>query len=494
MEFSLPASLPAFEQTKVVVIGDIMLDRYVWGEVGRVSPEAPVPVARVQRTSYSLGGAGNVAANLAGLACVAVAVGGRGKDDAGRELTACFEATGIRHRLVYLPFRPTTTKTRIMAQSQQLLRLDEESAEPYPADIDATLLELFAQEQAGAGAVIVSDYGKGIFRGRLAGEIIERCRAAAIPVFIDPKGTSWEHYRGATCVTPNEAEFRAVAGGPVRDEKELEERATVLIRAYDLGALLITRGARGMTLLERGRPPLTIPTQAVEVFDVSGAGDTVIATLAASVAAGLDLPQAARLANVAAGIVVGKLGTQPIHRFELREALTRRDAGAAHKVRSLAEAAEAVNFWREKGRKVVFTNGCFDLLHLGHIKLLSAAAALGDKLVVGLNSDASVARLKGDSRPILPVEERAGVLSALEFVDTVVIFDQDTPLEVIRVLTPDILVKGGDYTRDTVVGADIVEAAGGRVAIVPLMAGKSTTSLIAKLQHHPATGTATDKT
>ena len=482
MTDSQSISLPDFTGVRVLVAGDAMLDRYLWGEVSRISPEAPVPVVRVLRSTVSLGGACNVAANLAGLGAGAVVLSACGEDESGRLLAERLKAAGITARLAGSAGRPTTTKTRVMGASQQLLRLDEEAAGSFGPELEGSLLALFEAELAGLHAVILSDYGKGLFAGDLAPAMIEHCRAANLPVFVDPKGLDFERYRGATCVTPNEAEFRAVAGGPVRDEAELAERAYGLVDRFDISALLVTRGARGMSLFSAGAEPVHIPTQAMEVFDVSGAGDTVIATLAAGVAAGFDLAAAARLANVAAGIAVGKLGTQPVTRFELSEVLRRRQIGPAHKVRPLAEARAAVNAWRAKGERVVFTNGCFDLLHVGHVKLLHEAARLGDKLVVGLNSDASVIRLKGPERPIIPEAERAALLAALECVDLVVIFTEDTPRALISALLPDVLVKGGDYSRETVVGHELVEAAGGRVALIPLEAGKSTSNLIAKLK------------
>ncbi|MCG6911751.1 MAG: bifunctional D-glycero-beta-D-manno-heptose-7-phosphate kinase/D-glycero-beta-D-manno-heptose 1-phosphate adenylyltransferase HldE [Deltaproteobacteria bacterium] len=469
---------PDFSSRYVVVIGDIMLDRYYWGEVDRISPEAPVPVVIVNRKTVTLGGAGNVATNLKGLNCGHMLIGLRGMDTNGDILVRVLEKEGIRHRLVAVQTHPTTTKTRVLGQGQQLVRLDEERSVGIDRRTVQELLNTFETCLDGADAVVISDYGKGIFESEAAHGIIQQCRNRHIPVFVDPKGLSWERYKGATCITPNTAEFKRIAPFPEHDEKGLQRQAERVMAACGLEYLLLTQGARGMSLFRRSKPAIHIDTEAQEVFDVSGAGDTVIASLAAACSAGMAMTDAARLANTAAGIVVGKIGTQPVNYAELRQALSSRTVTGARKVVTIDQAAEMAADWRRDGRLVVFTNGCFDILHVGHIKLLHAAAAEGDRLIVGLNSDSSVKRLKGDSRPIVPEEERAELLASIRGVDLVVVFGEDTPIDLIRRLKPDVLVKGGDYTPETVVGHDIVAAGGGQTVIVPLIDGISSSHVI----------------
>lgn len=474
--------IPDFGDVTVVVIGDVMLDQYIWGEVSRISPEAPVQIVRVARKTYTLGGAGNVAANLAGLGCKCVCIGLCGQDEPGRELRRTFADLPISVSLLEEPGRPTTVKSRVMGRGQQLLRLDEEDTARIGDAAVGRMLEEFLAHLSDADVVICSDYGKGVFAGMLAYEIISACRARNIPVLVDPKGGDWTRYQGATCITPNTSEFLQVAQFDPADERDLDARAATAINAFSLDQLLVTRGPKGLSLFVRGQDPWRIKAEAREVFDVSGAGDTVIATYAAGLGAGLLPREAAALANAAAGVVVGKLGTQPILRSELEETLVRREFGTAHKIKPLERAQAMVRAWRGQGERIVFTNGCFDLLHVGHIDLLHKAAALGQRLVVGLNTDASVRRLKGDARPILPDHERASLLAALECVDLVVLFDADTPLDLIAALEPDVLVKGGDYTVETVVGHELVLGRGGSVEIIPLVQGKSTTDLLARIK------------
>jgi D-beta-D-heptose 7-phosphate kinase / D-beta-D-heptose 1-phosphate adenosyltransferase len=474
-------SMPVFANASVLVIGDVMLDRYFWGEVSRVSPEAPVPVVRVSQKTQTLGGAGNVARNIAGLGAKVLLLGVRGADSQGDYLEKRLAEHGIDHQLVTTTSMPTTTKTRVLGQGQQLLRLDEEAPKALEADACADLQNLIEAVLPRVGAVILSDYGKGVFLGDLAAWIIQACRRRRLPVFVDPKGTDWQRYRGATAVTPNTAEFQAVADVKSVDNGELTAQARIVRKRFGLEWLLVTRGARGLSLLGGGQPPLHIRSRAQEVFDVSGAGDTVIATLAASVAAGAAMPQAAEVANAAAGVVVAKIGTQAIEAGELARALRLEDKATTTKIMDLQAATALRQRWRAEGRQVVFTNGCFDILHVGHLQLLNAAAELGDRLIVGVNSDASVRRLKGDSRPVTPEAQRMMLLAGMACVDLVVIFETDTPLELIEQLTPEVLVKGGDYTPDTVVGRDAVEAAGGRVVILPLVPGVSTTKVIERI-------------
>jgi D-beta-D-heptose 7-phosphate kinase / D-beta-D-heptose 1-phosphate adenosyltransferase len=479
----MTTGLPDFSNLKIIVIGDVMLDVYYWGKVRRISPEAPVPVVHITDKTRTLGGAGNVALNLQGLGCRTVLMGTRGADVTGEQLDQEVRRRGIEARLIVHPGQPTTTKTRVIGQNQQLIRIDEEETNALPADLHARLLTWFDETLAGTGAVILSDYGKGLFKEHLAADVIARCRRQGIPCFVDPKGVNWERYQNAFCITPNLDEFREVTNLDDLVENRLAAKAKELIRARAIDYLLVTRGAQGLSLYHDREPAVHIPTEAQEVFDVSGAGDTVIATLAAAAGRGLDLKAAAALANLAAGVVVGKLGTYPITRQDLHTALKGKEGLGSPKICTRDQARTRIAAWHNEEKRIVFTNGCFDLLHVGHIKLLHLAAQNGDRLVVGLNSDASVKRLKGDTRPIVPEAERAALLASIAAVDLVIIFEEDTPIELITAIKPDILVKGGDYTVETVVGHDVVGKWGGRVVLVPLEAGHSTTGMIAAMRN-----------
>lgn len=479
--------ITALTHARVLVIGDVMLDKYLWGDVQRISPEAPVPVVRIKDTSVTLGGAGNVAANITGLGARATVVGLIGTDPTGECLESLFKEKRVRTLLTREALRPTITKTRIMGQGQQLLRLDEETSGPLIPSAEADLMAHVDTALADCQVVILSDYGKGIFQTPgLSQRIITRCQTRGIPVLVDPKGGQWDRYTGATCITPNTAELSQVTVEAVgHDDASLVGEARKLCRQFRIDWLLVTRGPRGMCLVDGGETTEFIQANAREVYDVSGAGDTVVATLAACLACGVTIHSAAETANLAAGIVVGKLGTQPIDQNALATAVRLMESGSqgAHssKVVTVEAARVQVKAWRSAGESVVFTNGCFDLLHPGHITLLHQARALGNRLVIGLNTDASVRRLKGETRPILPEQDRAAILSALASVDLVVLFDEDTPLSLIGALTPDILVKGADYRIDEVVGRDIVEAAGGKVCLVPILKGHSTTEISRKI-------------
>lgn len=475
-------------RVRVLVVGDIMLDRYFWGRVRRISPEAPVPVVKLQRSSDSLGGAGNVAANLAGLECAVAVVALSRRDAEGDTLRRLLNEKRIAHHLIEDGSRRTTAKTRIMAQKQQVLRLDEEDVRAPSREAAEKIRHHVLQELDRCQVVILSDYGKGMYAaGSLSHEVIQLARRHGRPVLVDPKGTDWERYQLATCVTPNLAELETLVGrGLEADESGLIDAARKVRVRFGLERLLVTRGAQGMCLVGPDDDVALIPSQAREVFDVSGAGDTVIATLAAALGSGMPFDAAARVANTAAGIVVGKLGTQPILHSELSTALRYSDGPScfpysAAKMAAMDGTLAKVRQWRASGEKVVFTNGCFDLLHPGHISLLYQARAMGDRLIVGLNTDASVRRLKGPQRPILAEGDRAAMLGALSCVDAVVLFDQDTPLEIISCLRPDILVKGSDYTPEQVVGKDAVESYGGCVKLVDMLQGYSTTGLAEKI-------------
>ncbi len=473
---------PQMSGLKVIVAGDIMLDVYYRGNVERISPEAPVPVLRVEKKFIRPGGAANVALNLLGLTCRPVLLGMRGGDSAGKALAHRLDTHHLESVLIPTDAQPTTTKTRLIGQGQQLIRMDEEKPAPPEAKTLTRLIDAFKQALPDTRAVILSDYNKGIFFTGLAPTLIGLCRKNNIPVFVDPKGTDWARYRSSTCMTPNLNELnRLYPEPPDHSPRQLITRARQLIDRLDLAQMLVTLGDQGLSLIDRSSHT-HIPARSREIWDVSGAGDTVIATLAAASAAGASGTDAAHLANVAAGVAVEKLGTHPVSLAELKYAFREEETLAAEKFFAAADAIERVNQWRADGRKIVFTNGCFDILHVGHIKLLQAAAKQGDRLVVALNSDASVKRLKGPGRPVISEQERAVVMANIGCVDMVVLFDEDTPLEIIRQLRPDILVKGGDYTPETVVGREEVESRGGQVVLVPLVAGKSTSQVIDDLQ------------
>ena len=451
-----------------------MLDRYLFGATGRISPEAPVPVVHVQETDDRPGGAANVAVNLAALGVTTSLVGVVGRDAAAGALARILEARGINCAFATADDRPTITKTRVQSRGQQLIRLDEEKTAAMPGDAVAAAL---ASTLEGAKAVILSDYGKGALSDVTA--MIDACRDAGIPVLVDPKGTDFEKYRGATIITPNQSEFEAVAGVPDSDD-DLVERARAMMNDLDLNALLVTRSEKGMLLVENGVEPLFLSTQAREVYDVTGAGDTVIATLAAALASGLGLGSAAALANLAAGLVVRKIGVATVTPGELSAALHQRGQGGRGLV-DLDTLLALVEEARGRNERVIMTNGCFDVLHAGHVAYLEEAKSLGDRLIVAVNDDDSVRRLKGAKRPINALQDRMLVLAGLAAVDWVVPFSEDTPARIIAAALPDVLVKGGDYKPEEVVGAKEVLQNGGEVRILAFRDGQSSTRIIDRL-------------
>jgi D-beta-D-heptose 7-phosphate kinase/D-beta-D-heptose 1-phosphate adenosyltransferase len=477
-----------FSGVRVLCVGDVMLDRFVQGEVERISPEAPVPVIRLRASKAMLGGAGNVAHNVASLGGEAVLLGLTGADEAGRLLTALVaELPGVVPAFVTCARRPTTCKTRYFAGQQQVVRADEESSAPILPEEEQALLAGLQQAVGTAGAIILSDYRKGVLTPRVIARAIELARASAVPVFVDPKSEDFSRYRGATCITPNLKELAAAARLPVDTEEDVVAAARRVMAEADTAAILATRSEKGMMLVEAGGAVHSVPARAREVFDVSGAGDTVIATLALAYASGLTLVQAMRLANAAAGVVVSKVGVATVEPAELLRELEAEETGEAEPaaLRTEREALALVERWKRQGLTVGFTNGCFDILHPGHVALLKAARANCERLVVALNTDASVARLKGPERPINTLEQRAAVLAAIRHVDCVVAFDEDTPLALIRRLLPDVLLKGADYRPDEVVGADVVQAAGGRVMLCELVDGQSTTRIVERIRTRP---------
>ncbi len=468
-------SIPDYSSSRVVVVGDVMLDQYLFGATDRISPEAPVPVVHVHETDDRPGGAANVAVNLASLGTATNLIGVVGRDAPAETLTRILEERGIACDFEHLDDRPTITKMRVQSRGQQLIRLDQEKAAALPGDRLAWLL---SSALDGAGAVILSDYGKGALTD--VASMIEACRKAGVASLVDPKGKDFSKYRGATLITPNQSEFEAVAGVCDSDE-ELVERGRAMIAELSLDALLVTRSEKGMMLLEADAEPLFLSTQAREVYDVTGAGDTVIATLAAALASGTSLPDAAALANLAAGLVVRKIGVATVTPSEMRVALHQRGQGG----RGLVEREELVALLdetRERGERIVMTNGCFDILHAGHVSYLEEAKSLGDRLVVAVNDDASVTRLKGESRPINALEDRMLVLAGLAAVDWVVPFSEDTPAELIAAALPDVLVKGGDYEPDEIAGGAAVLENGGEVRVLAFRDGHSTTRIVERLK------------
>ncbi|WP_150299583.1 bifunctional D-glycero-beta-D-manno-heptose-7-phosphate kinase/D-glycero-beta-D-manno-heptose 1-phosphate adenylyltransferase HldE [Pseudomonas profundi] len=468
-------TMPRFDSAPVLVVGDVMLDRYWHGPTHRISPEAPVPVVKVDQIEDRPGGAGNVALNIAALGAPAWLVGVTGEDEAAVSLRQTLNAAGVYCDFQAHASSPTITKLRVLSRHQQLIRLDFE--ESFPTD-GAAILESVRGLLDKAKVMVLSDYGKGALVNHQ--ELIALARAKNIPVLADPKGADFSIYRGATLITPNLSEFEAVVGHCV-SEQELVDKGMALIEQLELDAMLVTRSEQGMTLLSKGQPPLHLPARAREVFDVTGAGDTVISTLATALAAGESLPHAVALSNLAAGIVIGKLGTAAISAPELRRAV-QREQGSERGVLGIEQLLVAIEDARAHGERIVFTNGCFDIIHAGHVGYLEEARSLGDRLVVAINDDASVTRLKGPGRPINAVDRRMAVLAGLGAVDWVTCFADDTPEELLKQIKPDVLVKGGDYSVDQVVGAPIVQAYGGDVRVLNFVESCSTTAIVERIR------------
>lgn len=479
----LHRAIARFGQATVLVVGDFILDRFVNGVIERISPEAPIPVLHGRGEMSAMGGAGNVVCNIVSLGARAIPVSAIGADHAGDNLMRMLSELGVDTAgLSQDRGRMTSSKSRFSALNQQVLRFDEEEIRPLSDDEREVILGLFRKSLPLADIVVLSDYGKGMLLDGVAAELIGLCGAAGKRVIVDPKGRDYSRYAGATVVSPNRKELGEAVGRAVTSDDEVVDAARQLIGAHGFDFVLATRSEKGMSVVS-GHDARHIPTQAREVFDVSGAGDTVVASFALSLAAGLDRQAAATVANAAAGVVVGKRGTARVSSEELVAALFRSDA-TSHSQRSVVDletAEQIAAAWRREGLSIAFTNGCFDILHAGHVSLIQQARANADRLILGLNSDASVRRLKGEARPLNNAHDRALVLSALAAVDLVVVFEEDTPLSLIERLNPDVLVKGADYTIDTVVGADIVQAAGGRVVLARLVDGKSTTGMIDKI-------------
>ena len=470
-----------WRQVPVLVVGDVMLDRYIWGEVERISPEAPVPVVRTSMQDEKPGGAANVAMNLAGLGASVSVCGFAGGDPQQEQLESLLAEAGVEPLLTAVPDAPTTTKLRILSGNQQMMRLDSEPPpSSYPTVAYDDLLQRALAALPNAAVVVLSDYAKGVLSEQVCRELISQARKLNIPVLVDPKQRSFARYHGASAVCPNRKELSAATGEPVSDLCRLLAAGQAMLAPLQMEFMAVTLGEKGIAVL---RPDSCrhVPAVVRQVYDVSGAGDTVIAVLALAMACGVEIESVAHVANVAAGIVVSKAGTVPIQRDELLGALS--PEIALHmdaKVLRLERLLGRIAGWRAAGHHVVFTNGCFDLLHIGHITLLEQARQKGDRLIVGLNSDSSVRCVKGTPRPLVGEQERAKILASLSTVDAVVLFDESTPLKLIEAIRPDVLVKGGDYTEENVVGAREVRAWGGRVELIPLVEGVSTTRLIAK--------------
>jgi D-beta-D-heptose 7-phosphate kinase/D-beta-D-heptose 1-phosphate adenosyltransferase len=468
----------------VAIIGDVMIDRYLSGRVDRISPEAPVPVLLHGGDRTVAGGAANVAVNIVALGCDVRLAGLVGADLDAKDLREVLTRFGVSAEfLVVDPDRPTISKTRVVSGRQQFIRIDREILGSPSADVEERLVKVAFAAITNADIVVLSDYAKGVFGDNVLGQVIRVAKSAGKLILVDPKRRTFEAYRGADIIKPNAGELSRASGLPCRTDAEVEAAAKALGNQFG-GSLLVTRAEAGMSLFRSGQPIRHFTTSALEVADVSGAGDTALAALAVALAEGNSIEEAAIFSNLAAGLAVAKIGTTVVSRSELNAAIRRAESSVQHPgaLVTRATAAELALEWREKGESVVFTNGCFDLLHTGHIELLTSAASQGSRLIVGFNSDASVKRLKGGSRPIQTETDRARIIGSLRSVDLVVIFDEPTPIALIDAISPDILVKGADYTEDQVVGGDLVKSRGGRVVLIPLVVGRSSTRIIESMQ------------
>ena len=476
--------LEGFAALRVLVAGDFMLDEYLWGRVERISPEAPVPVVAVERETYALGGAGNVVNNLVALGAQVEVLGLVGEDHPARLLRAELARLGVAPEGLFTdPARRTSRKTRVIGNSQQVVRIDRESRDPAPPDLVARALEFFTSRLPELNALVLSDYAKGALTAGLVKELISRARAQGLTVVVDPKGEDYSPYAGATVLTPNRREAEAALRRSLARREDLLAGGRRLKKDLSLDHLLITLGAGGMLLFPREGGEVHIPARAREVFDVSGAGDTVAAVMALGLARWQDPVLAARLANAAAGVVVGKVGTAPVFRAELEQELGRRGTRLEDKIMALPELRLQVSHLQAQGKKVVFTNGCFDLLHAGHIKFLEDSRRLGDALVVAVDTDASVRQVKGEGRPIIGETQRLRILAALEAVDYVTLFASDQLPEILQSLKPDILTKGSNYPEKEVAGREIVQGYGGEVKLLPVTEAVSVSELIRRIRN-----------
>jgi D-beta-D-heptose 7-phosphate kinase/D-beta-D-heptose 1-phosphate adenosyltransferase len=463
---------------RILVVGDYMLDRYVWGSVERISQEAPIPVLKADLNRYEEkpGGAGSVVSSLAALGAKTVAAGIIGGDQEAERLCDLLKRSHARTTgLIVDKARPTTVKTRLIARAQQMLRVDEESDIEISFATTQRLAAFCVKSVPGVGAVVIQDHAKGAVTRTLIVEIARACRAHSVPLIVDPAPRGdYTKYRGATVLTPNRVETLHATGIRITNLAEATAAGRKLIKTIGLKGAVITLDSEGMTVVEKGSKAVVVPANALEVFDVTGAGDVVTAAIAASLAGGQDLADAAHVANIAAGIEVGKIGAGTVSK---REILERLRGGMESKIKEPADLDTICADLHSRGRKIVFTNGCFDLLHIGHVRLLEKAKAFGDALIVAINSDASARRIKGPGRPIIPEDARSGMLAALECVDYVTVYGDDTPIPLLQTVRPDVIVKGGEYGKEGVVGGELVESMGGRIENVPMVGGFSTTQI-----------------
>jgi len=473
-----------FVDTPVLVIGDLMIDEYIWGHVNRISPEAPVQIVEAEKDEHTLGGAGNVVKNLVSLEAQVYVSSVIDESDTGTLILNELQNLGVDTSGVFMePGKVSSKKTRVLSldTNQQILRIDQESIHPLTYDSEKKITEFVSAHIESFGAVILSDYMKGVLSDTLIRKIIAHGNEKDIPVIIDPKGTNYEKYQNAMLITPNKKETETVLNMSINDWETLEKAGRNLLNRLKTRAVLVTLGKDGMALFQKGKKTVHIPAEKKEVYDVTGAGDTVISLIGLGIASGLDLVKSIEVANIAASIVVSKIGTATVTRQEIIDDVLQHTLYSSNKIVELEPLVKLVEDRRKNGRTIVFTNGCFDIIHVGHTSFLQKARQLGDLLIVGLNSDASVRRLKGTHRPIIPVKERATNLASLAGVDYITVFEEDTPVNLIEAVKPDILVKGDDYKKGEVVGRDIVESYGGRVELIKLVRGVSTTSIIERI-------------
>jgi D-beta-D-heptose 7-phosphate kinase/D-beta-D-heptose 1-phosphate adenosyltransferase len=475
--------LNGFRAGRVIVLGDVMLDRFVYGSAERISPEAPIPVVNVERFMDMPGGAANVARNIAAMGAQVILLGVVGEDVWAEDLrTQLASSPTIEAHLIADSSRPTTVKTRYVADGQQVMRADRESRVPLLAGIEQSLLDEFAAALRDAAVIVLSDYAKGVLSNSATRAAIDIARGAGKTIIVDPKGKDFDKYRGATMLTPNRLELQQACGQECATDAQVVDGARRILERGICDVMIVTRGKDGMSVVQAGGAAVHLPTAARQVFDVSGAGDTAVAAISLGVAAGAEVGEAAALANIAAGIVVGKRGTATVTSVEILSALTPLDGRTdPQKIFALDTVLRLARSWRDQGLKIAFANGCFDLLHPGHISLLEQARRSADRLIVGLNADLSIRRLKGPNRPVQSEVARATVLAAIKSVDAVVIFAEDTPINLIEALEPDVLVKGADYTLDKVVGADFVIGRGGKVVLAELLTGHSTSDTVRRV-------------
>jgi D-beta-D-heptose 7-phosphate kinase/D-beta-D-heptose 1-phosphate adenosyltransferase len=475
-----------FGQQRIIVIGDIMLDRFITGTVSRISPEAPVPVLKAKGERISIGGAGNVAINLIGLGASVKIFGILGNDDNGKKLSELLEQTEIdSNDLVIDPERITTTKTRIISRNQQIVRIDQEQNNPISETTRKRIVRSFANSvnKFKPDGIIISDYAKGMITSELCEEIIRHPRVKKIFIAVDPKGRDFTKYKGATAITPNQTEAQEVCGFNIVDEATLEKSMKKLTKITGIDTIIITRGNEGISYSARGENTKTVHSNAREIFDVTGAGDTVVSVLTLSYLSSKSWEDSVRIANAAAGIVVGRVGTVSVTQRDILNAFDNNKNPNLQKIVSRKSLFELLPQLKKEKKKITFTNGCFDLFHKGHLHLLNEAKNFGDILIVGVNDDDSVKRIKGEERPYIPAVDRARMIAELECVNFVVVFPEDTPLELIKMIKPDILTKGSDYKHENVIGSEFVESYGGKVKFIEQLKGISTSTLLSKIRH-----------